>query len=76
MSNLKRKFLESKASLIQKKIVRYLEPKSLLELEKELNYLLQTERALVKLSRQMNVSVDQLQMVIDDFLELLRLMQL
>jgi len=76
MSNLKRKLLESKASSIQKKIVRYLEPKSLLELEKELNYFLQTERALVKLSRQMNVSVDQLQTIIDDFLELLRLMQL
>ena len=72
----KRQLIEKKVSDIQKKIVAYLEPENLLELEEELKELLQAERALVKLAGRLNISVQRLQSVIDEFIDLINLLQI
>ena len=64
--------LESKASALQKELVNYID----LELERELKEILRAERALMKVAGRLNVSPQRLQMIIEDFLDLINLMQI
>lgn len=73
---LERLVLESKASKLQKELVKYIDPDHILELERELKEILRVERALLKLAQRMNISPQRLQMVVEDFLDLINLMQL
>jgi hypothetical protein len=75
-TEMKNALLERKASKVQKAIVDHLDPESLLELEEELRELLVAERALMKLASRINVSPARLQTIIDDFVDLINLMQL
>lgn len=63
-------------SRLQKRIVKRLDPDSLLDLEEKLKELLEVERALLKLSQQMNINPQKLQQVIQDFLDIINLLQL
>ena len=63
-------------SRIQKRIVKLLDPDSLLDLEEKLKELLEVERALLKLSQQTNINPQKLQQVIQDFLDIINLLQL
>lgn len=63
-------------SKLQKKIIKLIEPKNLLELEKELKEILQAERALVKFANRLNVSPSRLQQVIDDIIDIINLIQI
>lgn len=75
-SKLKRSILESKASSLQKKLVHHLDPDHLLDLEEKLKEALQVERVLMKLASRMNVSPARLQSVIEDFVDLINLLQI
>lgn len=72
---LARLIAERKSSSLQKKLIRYLEPENLLELEEELKELLQVERVLMKIASRLNVSPNQLQTVIEDLLDIINLLQ-
>jgi hypothetical protein len=63
-------------SELQKKIIKLIEPKNLLELEKELKEILQAERALVKFANRLNVTPSRLQQVIDDIIDIINLIQI
>lgn len=63
-------------SELQKKIIKFIEPKNLLELEEELKEILQAERALVKFANRLNVSPSRLQQVIDDIIDIINLIQI
>ena len=63
-------------SRLQKRIVKLLDPDSLLDLEEKLKELLEVERALLKLSQQTNINPQKLQQVIQDFLDIINLLQL
>ena len=63
-------------SRLQKRIVKRLDPDSLLDLEEKLKELLEVERALLKLSQQTNINPQRLQQVIQDFLDIINLLQI
>jgi DNA-directed RNA polymerase subunit F len=63
-------------STLQKKIIKLIEPKNLLELEEELKEILQAERALVKFANRLNVTPSRLQQVIDDIIDIINLIQI
>lgn len=63
-------------SRIQKRIVKLLDPDSLLDLEEKLKEVLEVERALLKLSQQTNINPQKLQQVIQDFLDIINLLQI
>lgn len=63
-------------SRLQKRIVKHLDPDSLLDLEEKLKELLEVERALLKLSQQTNINPQRLQQVIQDFLDIINLLQI
>ena len=63
-------------SKLQKRIVKRLDPDSLLDLEEKLKELLEVERALLKLSQQTNINPQKLQQVIQDFLDIINLLQI
>jgi hypothetical protein len=75
-TSVKRQLVENEVSDLQKKIVKVLEPENLLELEKELREILQAERLLLKLSGRLNISAQRLQKVIEEFLDLISLLQI
>jgi len=70
----KKKLAEN--SRLQKRIVRHLDPDSLLDLEEKLKELLEVERALLKFSQQTNINLQRLQQVIQDFLDIINLLQI
>lgn len=61
---------------LQKKIIKHIEPKNLLELEEELKEILQAERALVKFANRLNANPSRLQQVIDDIIDIINLIQI
>ncbi len=63
-------------SRIQKRIVKLLDPDSLLDLEEKLKEVLEVERALLRLSQQTNINPQKLQQVIQDFLDIINLLQI
>ena len=63
-------------SKLQKKIIKLIEPKNLLELEEELKEILQAERALIKFANRLNVNPSRLQQVIDDLIDIINLIQI
>lgn len=72
----KRRIFENKVSDLQKKILKYLEPENLYELEKEIQEILRAERALMKVASRLNVSPDHLQKVLDDLIDIINLLQI
>lgn len=75
LDNMDRKKL-AENSRIQKRIVKLLDPDSLLDLEEKLKEVLEVERALLKLSQQTNINPQKLQQVIQDFLDIINLLQI
>lgn len=63
-------------SNLQKKVIQSIEPKNLIELEKELKEILRAERALMKAASRLNVSPARLQQVIDDLIDIINLIQI
>lgn len=61
---------------LQKKIIKHIEPKNLLELEEGLKEILQAERALVKFANRLNANPSRLQQVIDDIIDIINLIQI
>ena len=75
LNNMDRKKL-AENSRLQKRIVKLLDPDSLLDLEEKLKELLEVEKALLKLSQQTNINPQKLQQVIQDFLDIINLLQI
>jgi hypothetical protein len=73
---LKRKLLEGKTSELQKRLVKYLDPEHVLELEEHLKEIIQVERVAIKAAQRLNIRPAQLQAAADDLLEIIQLLQI
>jgi len=71
----KKHLIEESSNSLQKRVLKYLEPESLLDVEKELEQLLRAESALMKLSSRFNVSPHKLQKSIEDLIDIIDIVQ-
>jgi len=71
-----KKHLIRESTSLQKRVLKYLEPDNLRDIEQELQRILRVERVLAKLASRIDVSPRRLQSAIENLLDIINLIQI